>query len=746
MPGLLDQTDTAGGLSDEQLQSLMLGATTAEPAAAPDAAPDAAAAPTAEEPGFFDRLTRGISKAGMVLAGGDPGLTTLSPEQQRAAGSRALLNFGLSMLANSGPSYTPRNFGQILAAGLESAGRVPIGMEQMVAAQNAQNTELALKKGALQIQGLTAQARLEQLKLLRAQIAGGQKAVDDALGGRGGSPAPQLSPGGSYEDSVIGSEGQGKNPLSSATGPGQFVDDTWRAFATANPDLFKGMTPAQVMGARSDPELAAQLGPRAVTWLAQQNAPVLDAAGVTPSGQSLRIAHYIGAKPAAAVMQAPENAPVKDFVSAEAVKANPELATMTAGQLRQRYANTPNPGFLTTAAAKPPGTVLTAGPGVPTSAPGPAAAPPPVAPGATAPPSATSPTAAPAAAPDTPEIAAARLKLAATRTQQLQALKGLQLPNTAERVSQIETEYQKGQTELDKEARAQQDKISEERRAEETKAREAQRQQQLTLDTERQKSEFQLAREKQLEQLRATNQANQSYKTAALNLDTKRLEQFGTRADAGTNMIRDTRALQQIAIGMGPANKLLDTDAGKQIRDMLVTLKLGSPETMANMTQSQAWDRLIGGLFGDTHVQGLGNQTDREGMWLMNAWGGASQNPIDRLTQLAIVRKLAEERVKDNTDAQKLFRGPQQSLEGLEDRIAQRNSLFDRPTAPPTDEAAQRSYNASHPPGEPYYAWWEVGRKGSGNFKQFWTRNTLEKNPATGLRMEHLSADTTGGQ
>ncbi|HKP26534.1 MAG TPA: hypothetical protein VJV39_21880 [Dongiaceae bacterium] len=187
----------------------------------------------------------------------------------------------------------------------------------------------------------------------QAQLRSTAGAVD-AYGntiGLGGPPnatsgtvaTPGATPGAdTYEGSVIVTEGTGRNPRSSATGTGQFIDSTWRAFATANPQLFAGMTPDQVMAARNDPKL----GQAAVTWLAQQNAPELKAQGVEPSGTSLRVAHWVGAGPAAKIMQAPDQTPVSSFLSPEAVAANPELASMTAGQMRQRFANVPNPSFL----------------------------------------------------------------------------------------------------------------------------------------------------------------------------------------------------------------------------------------------------------------------------------------------------------------------------------------------------------------------------------------------------------------
>ena len=89
------------------------------------------------------------------------------------------------------------------------------------------------------------------------------------------------------------------------------------------------------MAAKSDPGLGA----KAITWLAQRNAGVLGSSNIAPTGQRLLgIAHYVGPGPAAKIMAAPDNRPVSGFVSPQAVQANPELQTMTAGQMKQRYA------------------------------------------------------------------------------------------------------------------------------------------------------------------------------------------------------------------------------------------------------------------------------------------------------------------------------------------------------------------------------------------------------------------------
>ena len=155
-----------------------------------------------------------------------------------------------------------------------------------------------------------------------------------------------------YAGTVARREGTAQNPRSTAYGVGQFLIPTWQAYAKANPAAFQGMSPDQVLAARSDPTIALP----AIKWLAGQNATILQKYGVQPTGQSLSVAHYLGAYPASAVMKAPDEAKLSDVLTAslgadktaEYIKANPELGTLTAGQLRNRYVDTPDPSGGTT--------------------------------------------------------------------------------------------------------------------------------------------------------------------------------------------------------------------------------------------------------------------------------------------------------------------------------------------------------------------------------------------------------------
>jgi len=169
--------------SDAAPADVTLAATDAQPAPAAPAAPPATMADTGGG-GFWHGLTSGIGDVGLALGGGiDPSITG---EAAGVAGRRALLNFSLAMLANSGPSYTPRNFGQILASGLDAAGQSTLNTEQnRLKAQQVAAT-YALKAGQQKIQ--------EYLAGIKAAEAGHKLgvagAVSAAAGGGGGGTAP----------------------------------------------------------------------------------------------------------------------------------------------------------------------------------------------------------------------------------------------------------------------------------------------------------------------------------------------------------------------------------------------------------------------------------------------------------------------------------------------------------------------------------------------------------------------------
>jgi len=94
---------------------------------------------------------------------------------------------------------------------------------------------------------------------------------------------------------------------------------------------------------------------------------------------------------------------------------------------------------------------------------------------------------------------------------------------------------------------------------------------------------------------------------------------------------------------------------------------------------------------------------------MMSQFGGPEQTAEDRMTQLAIIRKLAENRIADHTDAAEMFQSQNGKLSGLDKKIAERSKLFDRPPAwKPTEgdnTKTQGRYMMRHPRGEPYAAY-----------------------------------------
>jgi hypothetical protein len=107
---------------------------------------------------------------------------------------------------------------------------------------------------------------------------------------------------------IIGVESNGnpnaKNKHSSATGLGQFLDQTWLEMIRAHrPDLSRGRSESEILELRRDPtiarEITARFAERNAATLRQQRLPV------TPG--TVYLAHFAGAAGAVAILSAPEN-------------------------------------------------------------------------------------------------------------------------------------------------------------------------------------------------------------------------------------------------------------------------------------------------------------------------------------------------------------------------------------------------------------------------------------------------------
>ena len=132
-------------------------------------------------------------------------------------------------------------------------------------------------------------------------------------------------------DRIIGVESGGnpnaKNPKSSASGVGQFLDSTWVATIRQHrPDLAAGKSAAQIIEMKGD----ASLGREMTRAYQQDNADYLTNRGLPTTRGNIYLAHFLGPAGATEVLKADPNTPVVNVVGQDVVNANPFLKGMTA--------------------------------------------------------------------------------------------------------------------------------------------------------------------------------------------------------------------------------------------------------------------------------------------------------------------------------------------------------------------------------------------------------------------------------
>lgn len=151
-----------------------------------------------------------------------------------------------------------------------------------------------------------------------------------------GATSPSGAPK-SFVDAQIGLESGNRinahNPMSSAAGPGQFINSTWLSVLKAHhPDIAAGKSDEQLLALRTDPQ-SWDLNRQMVADYRTDNAVALRSAGIEPTDGLLSVAHTLGPEGAIAVYRAAPGTSLASLMPAAAVAANPWMKGMTTDRL-----------------------------------------------------------------------------------------------------------------------------------------------------------------------------------------------------------------------------------------------------------------------------------------------------------------------------------------------------------------------------------------------------------------------------
>lgn len=119
-----------------------------------------------------------------------------------------------------------------------------------------------------------------------------------------------------------GGSATAKNPLSSATGLGQFISKTWlRMMSTYRPDLARSLSTEELLALRYDPTISREM----VRNLAREGEAYLKVRGHQITAGRLYLCHFLGMEGANQVLSASGDAMLMDVLGASVIKANPFL-------------------------------------------------------------------------------------------------------------------------------------------------------------------------------------------------------------------------------------------------------------------------------------------------------------------------------------------------------------------------------------------------------------------------------------
>lgn len=124
-----------------------------------------------------------------------------------------------------------------------------------------------------------------------------------------------------------GGKARAKNPLSSATGAGQFITKTWiRMMNTYRPELARTLSTADLLALRYDPTISREM----VSNLAREGEAYLRARGHQITAGRLYLCHFLGMEGAHQVLSSPGSAQLSAVLGSAVIQANPFLTGKSA--------------------------------------------------------------------------------------------------------------------------------------------------------------------------------------------------------------------------------------------------------------------------------------------------------------------------------------------------------------------------------------------------------------------------------
>lgn len=144
-------------------------------------------------------------------------------------------------------------------------------------------------------------------ELINGRLRGAAKTIPDQI--------VQIESGGRYN---------AKNPRSSASGPGQFISDTWLDMVKRNrPDVAEGRSDSEILALRTDPDPAyVKLNKEMVAAYAAENTKRLEGSGIQPTPGNVYLAHFLGPGDAVKVLTADPGTPLANILPAKSYNAN----------------------------------------------------------------------------------------------------------------------------------------------------------------------------------------------------------------------------------------------------------------------------------------------------------------------------------------------------------------------------------------------------------------------------------------